>query len=69
MTEEEVLQKLEALHQDPKYITKPAYGANVELWPDHSVPFVDSHLRYLKAHPKLLPEHYLANLRLMLRKR
>jgi hypothetical protein len=69
MSEEEVIEKLKKMYADPAYITNSAYAANTDLWPDHRVPFVEAHLRYLKLHPKLEPEHYLSNLRLMLRKR
>ncbi len=69
MTEEEISTVLRKLEDDPAFVTNPAYRANTSLFPDNSISFVDAHLTYLKSHPKLDPNHYLANLRLMTRKR
>ncbi len=69
MTEDEISTVLKKLEDDPAFVTNPAYRANTSLFPDNSISFVDAHLTYLKLHPKLDPNHYLANLRLMTRKR
>lgn len=69
LTEEEIIDKLKAMESDPNLVTKSAYRANVDLWPDHIIPFVESHMEYLKSHKTVVPSHYLSNLRLMLRKR
>lgn len=69
MTEEEISVVLKKLEADPAFVTTPAYRANTSLFPNNSISFVDAHLTYLKLHPKLDPNHYLANLRLMTRKR
>jgi hypothetical protein len=69
MTDEEIVEILEAMEANPNLITRPAYRANAELWPGNTIPFVDSHLHYIKTHPALNPEHYLSNLRLMIRRK
>lgn len=69
MEPEEITAALTAMQEDPKYITNSAYRGNVEVWPDHKIPFVDNHVAYLRAHPNIKPEHYIGNLRLMLKKR
>lgn len=69
MEPEEVTAALTAMKNDPKYITRPAYRGNGEVWPDHKISFVENHTAYLRAHPNIKPEHYIANLRLMLKKR
>ncbi len=60
----------EALHQmvlNDSYNTSPAYTVKSAVYPDGSIPFVDKHMRYLDANPKLDAHMYLANLRLMTR--
>lgn len=69
ITEEEIRAVLVAMEQDPRYNTLPGYTANVNLWSDNSMPFIEVHLQYLKTHPSLDPEHYLANLKLMTKRR
>lgn len=69
MEETEILAALRLLEDDPAFVTKSAYRANAELWPNNRISFVDCHLIYLKAHPALNPKHYLSNLKLMLRKK
>lgn len=61
--------KLRAMLTDATLNTSPSYSANTGLYPDHQIPFVNKHMAYLRDHPKLDVEHYLSNLRLMLRKR
>jgi hypothetical protein len=69
MTEEEITTILEDMVADPRMSTKAAYRANTILYPENSISFIDAHLQYLKQHPKLNPQHYLANLRLMIKVR
>lgn len=64
---EEITEALQTMEADPLYVTKSAYRANVELWPSHRISFVNTHIAYLQSHPAVNPEHYLANLRLMLK--
>lgn len=68
MDQLEISDALRVMESDPSYVTEPAYRANTLLWPDNLISFVDCHLAYLKAHPATNPNHYLSNLRLMLRK-
>jgi len=69
MNEEEISGALSSMLSDRKLITKTAYRANKELWPNNRISFVDNHLAYLKAHPMVDPKHYISNLRLMLRRK
>lgn len=60
----------EALHQmvlNGSYNTSPGFTANSTAYPDGLMPFVDKHMRYLDANPKLDAHVYLANLRLKTR--
>lgn len=43
---------------------KTEAGVNLD---DSPVSFQEKHMAYLRTHPKLNPEHYLANLRTMLK--
>ena len=64
---EEVQQLLLDMELDNSYKTDPSYSANAILHPDHKISFGEKHMAYLKNHPLLNPEHYLANLRLTTR--
>lgn len=68
MDEAEIIIALQKMEDNPSLVAEPAFRANTEKWPGNTISFVDSHLAYLKLHPKTEPEHYLSNLRLMLRK-
>ncbi len=68
MTEEEIIAALEAMERNPALVTKSAFRANTDKWPENRISFVDNHLSYLKLRPKTDPQQYLSNLRLMLRK-
>lgn len=65
----EVRRKLTAMSQDPAFNTTGGYSANSELYPDNVISFVDKHMSYLNAHPGVDPDHYVANLRLMTRRK
>jgi len=69
MTEQEVVAELQAMVDDPKMITKPSFSPNAELWPDGRMPFVDTHMAYLKSHKYVDPKNYLSNLKLMVKDR
>lgn len=58
-------QMLVQMAEDGAYNTKSTYSADAIQYPDNLIPFVDKHMNYLKTHPSLDPQHYLANLRLM----
>ncbi len=65
-----IRKKLKDMESNPKLNTRGmSFSANTELYPDGQMPFVDKHMAYLMQHPKLDPEQYLANLRLMLKQR
>lgn len=65
-----VREKLMEMQQDPKLaIQASSFSPDSEQYPDGQIPFVDKHIAYLMKYPKLDPDQYLANLRLMLRKR
>lgn len=68
MEEADILTALQAMQSDKNLVTKSAYRANGEIWPGNRISFVDTHLVYLKTHPAVNPNHYLSNLKLMLRK-
>lgn len=66
----EELEVREALYQmmsSDTYNTSPGYTANSVAYPDGVLPFVDKHMRYLRANPQLDARLYLANLRLKTR--
>ncbi|HSX27755.1 MAG TPA: hypothetical protein VLG25_03150, partial [Patescibacteria group bacterium] len=65
---EEVKGLLKKMETDPSLVTISAYRANADLWPDHQITFIDTHLTYLRANPQVNALHYLSNLRLKLRK-
>lgn len=69
MSEEEMREILSAMEKNKNMITKSAFRANAELWPDNRISFTDAHLGYIKSRPDLDPKHYLSNLRLRLTKR
>lgn len=69
MEELEIRQALRVMELDKSFNTKSSYAANTVLWPDHRISFTEKHMAYLKAHPALNPQHYLANLKLMIKKR
>lgn len=63
----EITQELQVLLEDDSYRTLPGYSIDTAAYPDGTIPFTDFHLDYLKKHPQVDPEHYLSNLRLMLK--
>jgi len=63
---EELLKDMVA---DSAYHTDASYSADNEHYPDNQIPFVAKHMAFLKSHPTTDPQHYVANLRLMTRKR
>ena len=60
---------LRKMAADDGYSTLASYSANGEAHPDHVVSFVEKHMTYLNTHPSVDPTQYLANLRLMTKKR
>ncbi|MBP9761809.1 hypothetical protein KBD11_01945 [Candidatus Saccharibacteria bacterium] len=60
-------EKLQAMMDCDTFTTTSSYSPNGDIYPDHSVSFVDKHIAYLCAHPSITPEQYLSNLRLKTR--
>lgn len=69
LEDDSVREKLEAMEHNPQLNTQSSYSSNASLYPDGQRPFVQKHIDYLLDHPQLNPDQYLANLRLMLKKR
>jgi hypothetical protein len=65
--EREIREVLRQMVLNGSYNTSPAYTVKSTAYPDGLIPFVDRHMRYLDANPKLDAHMYLANLRLMTR--
>jgi hypothetical protein len=65
----EIIQELKLMLEDDSYHTTKGYSIDTESYPDHDVPFIEHHMNYLRKHPQVDPEHYLSNLRLMLKVR
>ena len=69
MDETQLTETLQAMQDDPSFITQTGYRANIALWPENTITFIDTHLAYLRAHPKVDSHTYISNLKLRLRKR
>lgn len=67
VTGDEIKGILAQMDKDTIYNTEPSYSANGDKYPDHSMPFVDKHMNYLRTHPSIDPQQYISNLRLMTR--
>lgn len=60
--EEEIRQAL--IDMETNLGLKTEAGVNLDSEP---ITFLEKHMAYLRMHPKVNPEHYLANLRTMLK--
>ena len=60
-----IREELEKMVTDPQYNTRSFYTPTQ----DENLTFVEKHINYLSNHPKLKASEYLANLRLMTKKR
>lgn len=67
--ESDIINALRSMVEDDSYKTESGYSINTEEYPDNVIPFVEKHVNYLSKHPQVDPEHYLSNLRLMLKVR
>lgn len=65
LTEEEIVAELQGMIDSDKYKTDDMYSVDA---PDQKVTFMDKHLAYIKKFPRVRPRHYIANLKLRLRK-
>jgi hypothetical protein len=66
---QEIKRRLQYMAADSAYNTESSYSTNSSEYPDNLIPFVDKHMNYLNAHPKLDADQYLANIQLMTRVR
>lgn len=55
--------ELKRMQGDPMYNTQSRFTP----MQNQALSFVDRHMKYLSEHPKLNPDHYLKNIRLMTR--
>lgn len=67
--EADVREELRQMVLSSAYNTAPSYTPSSVTHPDGLISFVDRHMRYLNANPKLDARMYIANLRLMTRTR
>jgi len=65
--ERDIREDLQQMVQSSSYNTAPSYIPSSVKYPDGLISFVDRHMRYLNANPKLDAWLYIANLRLMTR--
>ena len=63
--EEDVLDNLKKLEKDPLYNTPSRYHADTERYPKNLITFAQTHLEHLKKFPKVDPDQYISNLKLM----
>ena len=63
----EAARLLSGLTGDETYNTIATYSVQKEKYPTGLIPFVDKHMQYLESHPAVNIEHYISNLRLMIR--
>jgi hypothetical protein len=63
VSRDEIIDALNSLVKDPAYQTRTPFHVH------SNITFIEHHLTYLKGHPSLNPYHYMANLKLMLKKR
>jgi hypothetical protein len=63
----EIRQELQFMAVDSTYNTIASYTTDTQQYPDNLMPFVDKHMNYINAHPKLDTFMYIANIRLMTR--
>lgn len=67
INDDEIQDALTEMEQNPKFDTKPTFSVGSEASPPRLVSFMEKHKTYLRDHPKINPEHYLSNLRTVLR--
>ncbi|HSH18285.1 MAG TPA: hypothetical protein VK978_02795 [Candidatus Saccharimonadales bacterium] len=65
----DISQTLRNMMADSAYHTPSSYSANSTAYPDNQMPFDVRHMIYLTAHPKLDAWQYVANIKLMSRKK
>ena len=66
---DEAAVQLRILKKDPTMNTIGAYSPTAIDFPDQIRPFSEVHLEYLRKNKHVNPDHYISNLRIMLKKR
>jgi hypothetical protein len=64
-----IQETLRHMEHDTAFNTEACYSADTVNHPDSQISFADKHIKYLRSHPQVNPQHYLSNLRLMTRVR
>lgn len=67
--EDEVIEKLEKLENDPSMKTESVYSPSATEDAHSELSFTERHLVYLRSHRHVNPNHYLSNLAIMIKKR
>lgn len=65
LEETEFLKKLQDMEKDDKYHTESRYSGNTEKYPNNQISFSQWHMAHIKKFPNVDPNHYIANLQLM----
>jgi hypothetical protein len=60
---------LEAMQANQAFNTPNTYTANTDRYPENNMSFAEKHMDYLKSHPNTNPDQYIANLRLITRRK
>jgi hypothetical protein len=63
----ETRQTLQLMEESIYFNTTSVYTPDTLHHPDNLISFVDRHMNYLSCHPNLVPEQYIANIKLMIR--
>ena len=69
MTPEEVTSALEELQNDPSMNSSSMYSPTATQYPENQLPFVEIHLNYLRKNKHVVASRYIANLKIMIKKR
>jgi hypothetical protein len=69
MTPEEITAALEQLQADPSMTTNSMYSPSAIEYPGSKLPFVVSHLNYLRKNKHVNASRYISNLKIMIKKR
>lgn len=62
-----IADQLQALEDDPSMNTIGTYSPNAIEHPGQIRPFTEVHLEYLRKNKHVNPEHYISNLKIMLK--
>ena len=65
----EIKDTLEQLCLSDKYCTDSSYSPNTTNYSDNLMTFIDKHMSYIRSHPQIDPVQYVANLKLVTKRR